>query len=154
MKKRMITAATLMEIYGVTRPTAINWFNDKLIIGERGGGVTDSWIATPQALKAFHAQLTCINVWKSGELINLSAPFNQPVKELAELTGVSYPMAHKYLRAGYVPGAVKLPYAKGDWRLPAEFKTLALSLKEATEPLEVQIGQPLTPLPEQFLTCE
>lgn len=154
MKKRMITAASLMEIYGVTRPTAINWFNDKLIIGERGGGITDSWIATPQALKDFHAQLTCINVWKDGDLLNLPAPYNQPVKALAELTAVSYPMAHKYLRAGYVPGAIKLPYAKGDWRLPANFETLATSLKEAGELLVVEISQPLTPLPEQFLTCE
>jgi hypothetical protein len=42
-EKQQITAADLMALYNVTRPTAINWFNQGLIEGEKGEGITDSW---------------------------------------------------------------------------------------------------------------
>jgi len=157
MEPKRITAATLMEIYGVSRPTALNWFSDRLIEGERGQGVTDKWFATAEALKRFHQSLTCINVWEDGKLINLPAPFTEPVKALAELTAVSHAMAHRYLRSGYVPGAIKLPYANGDWKLPKGFSELALRLKSDHASngarIATQIGSPLTPLPDRFTSC-
>lgn len=145
MNEKQITAAVLMALYGVTRPTAINWFSDGLIEGTKGEGVTDSWIATPAALHKFHLDhVLTVNAYQGGKLINLPGPWLATVTELAEKAAVTRGMAYRYVKSGYVPGAIKLPNKTGGWRFPVGYEALALRLKsERPKDLTVKIGAPL-----------
>ena len=145
MSDLQVTSAVLMEIYGVTRPTAINWFNDGLIEGKKGEGVTDSWIATLPALARFHQKhVIAVNVYRGASCLNLGGPWAATVTDLAEKAAVTRPMAYRYVKAGYVPGAIKLPNRTGGWRFPVGYEELALRmLNERPRDLEVAIGPPL-----------
>jgi predicted site-specific integrase-resolvase len=144
MNEQQVTAAVLMALYGVTRPTAINWFNDGLIEGVKGEGVTDSWIATPAALHKFHNDhIITVNVYQGEECLNLPGPWAAMVSDLAERSGVTRGMAYLYVKKGYVPGAIKLPNLTGGWRLPVGYEPLAAKLRNERPDLRVNIGSPL-----------
>lgn len=153
MNELRITTAVLMGLYGVTRPTALNWFTDRLIEGERGEGITDSWIATWPALIKFHNKhIKAVNVSRGGELLNLSGPWHDTIPDLAEFMKVTRGMAYRYVMAGYVPGAIKLPYRRGDWKLPKGYKDVVKELKEAgARDLTIVIS---TPLPDPYVFPE